>query len=110
MIHFLLNQSEGRVNTLLRQGTIVERDKMSMDRDKNMLRTCNGAINLAEEKSRVLSTGGEGWNNNKSMKRKRSTGILANRTPDPERDVKQALPQRFKNETRPRPSDGVGFR
>lgn len=110
MIHFLLNQSEGRMNTLSRQNTIVERDKMNMDRDKNMLRTCNGAINLAEDKSRVLSTGGDGWNNNKNMKRKRSAGILANRTPDSERDVKQALPQRFKNEPRPRPSDSVGFR
>jgi len=70
----------------------MDRDN-SNDKEKNMLRTCNGGASPSEY-----------------MKKKRSSNSLASRMMDAEREIKQGLPQRLKNESRPRFTDGGSFR
>ncbi|KAK1288510.1 hypothetical protein QJS10_CPB19g00383 [Acorus calamus] len=94
-------RSEGRNTALSRQAPI-------MDKDKNVLRSGNGPPVLAEDKSQGLPAGGDGWD--KKMKRKRSVGTVISRSMDGDRELKQAVPQRLSNESRPRPCDGQGFR
>ncbi|XP_064995027.1 uncharacterized protein LOC103976520 isoform X7 [Musa acuminata AAA Group] len=97
---------EGRGTVLLRQGAVIEKDKNVLsDKDKVMLRGCNGGPIPSEEKMCGLPPGGDGWEKNK---RKRSVGL--NRVIDGDRDIKQPFQQRPNSESRLRPSDGTGFR
>ncbi|CAL9202583.1 unnamed protein product [Musa hybrid cultivar] len=97
---------EGRGTVLLRQGAVIEKDKNVLsDKDKVMLRGCNGGPIPSEEKMCGLPPGGDGWEKNK---RKRSVGL--NRVIDGDRDIKQPFQQRPNSESRLRPSDGNGFR
>ncbi|KAK1323823.1 hypothetical protein QJS10_CPA02g00964 [Acorus calamus] len=95
------SQSEGRNTALSRQAPII-------DKDKNVLRSGNAPPVLAEDKIQGLPAGGDGWD--KKMKRKRSVGTVISRSMDGDRELKQAVPQRLSNESRPRPCDGQGFR
>lgn len=70
----------------------MDKDNTSIDKEKNTLRTCNGGVSPSEY-----------------MKKKRSSS-LASRMMEAEREIKQGLPQRFKNESRPRSTDGGSFR
>lgn len=78
---------------------------MLSDKDKVMLRGCNGGPIPSEEKMCGLPPGGDGWEKNK---RKRSVGL--NRVIDGDRDIKQPFQQRPNSESRLRSSDGTGFR
>ncbi|XP_064953129.1 uncharacterized protein LOC135606188 isoform X3 [Musa acuminata AAA Group] len=99
-------EPEGRGTVLLRQGAVIEKDKNVLsDKDKVMLRGCNGGPIPSEEKMCGLPPGGDGWEKNK---RKRSVGL--NRVIDGDRDIKQPFQQRPNSESRLRPSDGNGFR
>uniref|UniRef100_A0A1D1Z2K0 Chlorophyllase-1, chloroplastic n=1 Tax=Anthurium amnicola TaxID=1678845 RepID=A0A1D1Z2K0_9ARAE len=102
-------RSEGRATVPLRQGPAIEKDKnIFMDKEKNMLRACNGGLMPVEDKIRTLTAGSEGWE--KKMKRKRSVSVGAvTRTIDGDREFKVAA-QRLNNESRPRPSNGLSFR
>ncbi|MQM03107.1 hypothetical protein Taro_035881 [Colocasia esculenta] len=101
-------RAEARTTVPLRQTAAVDKDKNAFsDRDKNMLKACNGVSMPVEDKIRTLSAGGEGWE--KKMKRKRSVGTVVTRTIDGEREFKPAV-QRLNNDSRPRPSNGLGFR
>ncbi|CAA7405370.1 unnamed protein product [Spirodela intermedia] len=101
-------RAEGRGTVPLRQGPPVDKEKNTLvDKDKNMLRACNGSLMPAEDKIRVLP-GGEGWD--KKMKRKRSVGPLVARPIDGDRDFKSSSQQRLNIESRARPSDGLSFR
>ncbi|RZR89484.1 hypothetical protein BHM03_00017215 [Ensete ventricosum] len=85
---------------------LIEKDKNVLsDKDKVMLRGCNGGPISSEEKMCGLPPGGDGWEKNK---RKRSVGL--NRVIDGDRDIKQPFQQRPNSESRLRPSDGIGFR
>ncbi|XP_008787937.1 uncharacterized protein LOC103705824 isoform X2 [Phoenix dactylifera] len=94
-------RSEGRNAVPVRQGTAT-------DKDKNMLRACNGGPMPSEDKIRGLPPGSEGWV--KRSKRKRSVGTMVNRVAEGDRDSKQAIQQRPNNEPRPRSCDNLGFR
>ncbi|XP_010912280.1 uncharacterized protein [Elaeis guineensis] len=85
---------EGRGAVPVRQGTTT-------DKDKNILRACNGGPMPSEDKIRGLPPG---------MKRKRSVGTMVNRVIEGDRDIKQAIQQRPTNEPRPRSCDNLGFR
>ncbi|CAA6668505.1 unnamed protein product [Spirodela intermedia] len=101
-------RAEGRGTVPLRQGPPVDKEKNTLvDKDKNMLRACNGSLMPVEDKIRVLP-GGEGWD--KKMKRKRSVGPLVARPIDGDRDFKSSSQQRLNIESRARPSDGLSFR
>lgn len=105
---YLLFQAEGRGTVPLRQGPSVDKEKSTLvDKDKNMLRACNGGLMPVEDKIRVLS-GGEGWD--RKMKRKRSVGPLVTRPIDGDRDFKSSSQQRVNIESRARSSDGLSFR
>ncbi|KAG1331024.1 hypothetical protein COCNU_02G009920 [Cocos nucifera] len=85
---------EGRGAVPVRQGTTTEKDK-------NILRACNGGPMPSEDKIRGLPPG---------MKRRRSVGTMVNRVTEGDRDIKQAIQQRPNNEPRPRSCDNLGFR
>ncbi|XP_008784017.1 uncharacterized protein LOC103703090 isoform X3 [Phoenix dactylifera] len=92
---------EGRGAVPVRQGTTT-------DKDKNILRGCNGGPMPSEDKIRGLPPGGDGLE--KKLKRKRSVGTMVNRVTEGDRDIKQAIQQRPNNEPRPRSCDNLGFR
>ncbi|PIA28278.1 hypothetical protein AQUCO_07200140v1 [Aquilegia coerulea] len=93
-------ESEGR-------NTAISRHPLAMEKDRDMLRACNGGSLLVEEKIRGLPTSGEGWD--KKMKRKRSVGTVVTRAIDGERELKRAMHQKLSNDPRPRPYDANGF-
>nr|XP_029117254.1 uncharacterized protein LOC105033855 isoform X3 [Elaeis guineensis] len=94
-------ESEGRSAVLVRQGTAT-------DKDKNMIRACNGGPMTSEDKIRGLPPGCDVWE--KKMKRRRSVGTMVNRVAEGDRDSKQAIQQRPNNEPRPRSCDNLGYR
>ncbi|KAF5204852.1 spectrin beta chain, brain [Thalictrum thalictroides] len=95
-----LAESEGR-------NTTISRHPLAMDKDRDMLRACNGGSLLGEEKIRGLPASGEGWD--KKMKRKRSVGTVVTRVIEGERELKRAMHQKLSNDPRPRPYDANGF-
>ncbi|XP_073003559.1 uncharacterized protein [Typha latifolia] len=100
---------EGRGNAPTRQGLAVDKEKsLHFDKDKTMLRACNGATVMSEDKIRGLPPGGEGWE--KKLKRKRSVGTAISRLSDGDREIKLAMQQRPNNESRPRSNDNHGLR
>ncbi|ONK77573.1 uncharacterized protein A4U43_C02F8010 [Asparagus officinalis] len=103
-------QQEGRNTIAVRQGTLIDKDKIiHVDKDKSMLRACNGFPVSADDKMHGLAAGGEGWD--KRNKRKRSVGTMVYRTSlDGDREIKKAIQQKPSNEPRPRSGDGLGFR
>lgn len=104
-----LLQSEGRGNVSLRQGTLLDKEKnMVLDKDKNILRTCNGGSVTSDDKISGFSAGGDPWD--KKMKRKRSVGMMVSRTIDADRELKPIIQQRPGSEPHPRSSEGASFR
>ncbi|XP_039132939.1 uncharacterized protein LOC120269999 isoform X2 [Dioscorea cayenensis subsp. rotundata] len=102
-------RSEGRGNVSLRQGTLLDKEKnMVLDKDKNILRTCNGGSVTSDDKISGFSAGGDPWD--KKMKRKRSVGMMVSRTIDADRELKPIIQQRPGSEPHPRPSEGTSFR
>ncbi|XP_072979325.1 uncharacterized protein [Typha angustifolia] len=100
---------EGRGHVPMRQGPIIDKEKsLFLDKDKGMLKACNGGQVLSEDKLNPFSPGGEGWE--KKLKRKRSVGTVVNRVNDGDRQVKQTTQQRTNSETRLRASDSLGLR
>lgn len=87
----------------------MDKDKnMFFEKDKSMLRICNGGPMSSEGRIRGLPTGGDGWE--KKLKRKRSVGTMVTRIPDGDRELKQAIQSRPNADSRSRSSDGNGFR
>ncbi|KAK8938704.1 hypothetical protein KSP39_PZI011460 [Platanthera zijinensis] len=102
-------ESDGRSTIPARQGAALDKDKnLFFEKDKSILRACNGGSISSEDKIRGLPTGGDGWE--KKLKRKRSVGTMVTRNPDGDRELKQTVQSRPTTEPRPRPSDGNGFR
>ncbi|XP_064968569.1 uncharacterized protein LOC135614775 isoform X1 [Musa acuminata AAA Group] len=100
-------RSEGRGTFPLRQGAVMDKDRnVLFDKDKGMLRSCNGGSIPSEDKMCGLPPGADGWE--KKLKRKRSVGL--NRGTEGDREIKQSIQQRSNNESRLRSSDGIGFR
>ncbi|XP_042438946.1 uncharacterized protein LOC122024393 isoform X3 [Zingiber officinale] len=88
-----------------RQG-VVEKDRnVLFEKDKTMLRGCNGGSVPSEDKMCGLPPMGDGWD--KKMKRKRSVGL--NRVMESDREIK-SIQQRPSNESRMRSSDAISFR
>ncbi|XP_074561022.1 uncharacterized protein LOC141817244 isoform X2 [Curcuma longa] len=88
-----------------RQG-VVEKDRnVLFEKDKTMLRGCNGGSVPTEDKMCGLPPMGDGWD--KKMKRKRSVGL--NRVMESDREIK-SIQQRPSNESRMRSSDAISFR
>lgn len=104
-----VTEAEARNTIPSRQGANLDKDKnLFFEKDKSMLRTCNGGSISSEEKMRGLPTGGDGWE--KKLKRRRSVGTMVTRIPDGDRELKQTIQSRPITEPRLRPSDGNGFR
>lgn len=94
--------------TPLRQGPPADKDKnVIVDKDKNMLRACNGVVVPAADKIRTLPPGGEVCEN--KTRKKRPLGTVATRTTDGDREFKVAV-QRLNNDSRLRHSNGPAFR
>lgn len=91
---------------LPRLGAAIEKDKtIIFDKDRGVLKGCNGGPVISDDKMCGLPPGGDGWEKNK---RKRSVGL--SRIIDGDRELKQSIQQRPKNEPRLRSSNGIGFR
>ncbi|XP_020678371.1 uncharacterized protein LOC110096662 isoform X1 [Dendrobium catenatum] len=102
-------RSDGRSSIPARQGAAMDKDKnMLFEKEKSMLRVCNGGPMSSEDRIRGLPTGGDGWE--KKLKRKRSVGTMGTRIPDGEREFKHTIQSRPNTEPRSRPPDGNGFR
>ncbi|KAG6480452.1 hypothetical protein ZIOFF_063952 [Zingiber officinale] len=100
-----VHQSEVRGAIPPRQG-VVEKDRnVLFEKDKTMLRGCNGGSVPSEDKMCGLPPMGDGWD--KKMKRKRSVGL--NRVMESDREIK-SIQQRPSNESRMRSSDAISFR
>ncbi|KAJ8479055.1 hypothetical protein OPV22_022782 [Ensete ventricosum] len=100
-------RSEGRGSVPLRQGAVMDKDKnVHFEKDKSILRNCNGGSIPSEDKMHGFAPGGDGWE--KKLKRKRSVGLI--RVIESDRDTKQSSQQRTNNEPRLRSSDGIGVR
>lgn len=85
----------------------MDKDKnVHFEKDKSILRNCNGGSIPSEDKMHGFAPGGDGWE--KKLKRKRSVGL--NRGTEGDREIKQSIQQRSNNESRLRSSDGIGFR
>ncbi|XP_042428658.1 uncharacterized protein LOC122015704 isoform X3 [Zingiber officinale] len=98
------SMAEGTV--LPRQAAGVEKDKTVMfDKDRGVLKGCNVGLVISDDKMCRLPPGGDGWEKNK---RKRSVGL--SRISDGDRELKQSIQQRPKNEPRLRSSNGIVFR
>ncbi|WOK97325.1 hypothetical protein Cni_G06033 [Canna indica] len=99
-------RSEGRGTAPPRQGAVLDKDKSVLfDKDRSLSRGCNGGPIPSDDKMCGLPPGGDGWEKNK---RKRSVGL--SRVIDGDREIKQSIQQKSKNESRLRSSDGIGFR
>ncbi|KAJ0973415.1 hypothetical protein J5N97_021374 [Dioscorea zingiberensis] len=102
-------RSEGRGNVSLRQGMLLDKEKnVVLEKDKNILRTCNGGSVTSDDKIRGFSAGGDPWD--KKMKRKRSVGMMVNRTIDTDRELKPTILQRPNGEPHSRSCEGTSFR
>ncbi|XP_018675461.2 uncharacterized protein LOC103968352 isoform X2 [Musa acuminata AAA Group] len=100
-------RSEGRGSVPLRQGAVMDKDKnVHFEKDKSILRNCNGGSIPSEDKMHGFAPGGDGWE--KKLKRKRSVGLI--RVIESDRETKQSSQQRANNEPRLRSSDGIGIR
>ncbi|THU53437.1 hypothetical protein C4D60_Mb10t14390 [Musa balbisiana] len=100
-------RSEGRGSVPLRQGAVMDKDKnVHFEKDKSILRNCNGGSIPSEDKMHGFAPGGDGWE--KKLKRKRSVGLI--RVIESDRDTKQSSQQRANNDPRLRSSDGIGIR
>ncbi|KAG6483446.1 hypothetical protein ZIOFF_060093 [Zingiber officinale] len=100
------SMAEVRGTVLPRQAAGVEKDKTVMfDKDRGVLKGCNVGLVISDDKMCRLPPGGDGWEKNK---RKRSVGL--SRISDGDRELKQSIQQRPKNEPRLRSSNGIVFR
>lgn len=79
-----------------------------MAKDRDLLTDSSPSSDLAEDKVRRLSAGGEGWD--KKMKRKRSVGTGFTRPADIDGDLKRPLHHKISSESGLQPSDTNGFR
>ena len=78
-----------------------------IDKDKNMLRACNGVSVPVVDKMKTFSFNGDASDN--KIKKKRTVGTIGNRLTEGDREMKGDV-QRLSNEARHRSSIGPASR